>query len=40
VGDVVANLLSRYDELTPGIQAELPLKHIRVRLQEAGADEG
>ncbi len=38
-GDVVANLLRRYDQLTPGIQAELPLKRIWVRVPEAGGEE-
>jgi restriction system protein len=39
-GDVVANLLRRYDQLSPGIQAELPLKRIWVRVPEAGGEEG
>jgi restriction system protein len=39
-GDVVANLLRRYEQLSPGIQAELPLKRIWVRMPESGADEG
>src|SRR5271157_3486338 len=38
-GDVVANLLRRYDQLSPGIQAELPLKRIWVRVPEASVDE-
>jgi restriction system protein len=39
-GDLVTNLLRRYDELSPGIQAELPLKRIWVRLREAASDDG
>lgn len=39
-GDVVANLLCRYDQLSPGIQAELPLKRIWVQVPEAGGEEG
>jgi restriction system protein len=39
-GNVVANLLRRYDQLSPAIQAELPLKRIWVRLPELGGDEG
>jgi restriction system protein len=39
-GDVVAHLLRRYDDLSPGIQAELPLKRIWVRLPEAAIEEG
>jgi restriction system protein len=39
-GDVVANLLRRYEQLSPGIQAELPLKRIWVRMPESGGDEG
>lgn len=39
-GNVVANLLRRYDELSPSIQAELPLKRIWVRLPESAGDEG
>ena len=37
-GDVVANLLRRYDQLSPGIQAELPLKRIWVRVPEANEE--
>ena len=39
-GQVVANLLRRYEMLSPGLQAELPLKRIWVRLPEAGGEEG
>ncbi len=39
-GDVVANLLRRYDQLSPGVQAELPLKRIWVRVPEAIGEEG
>ena len=39
-GEVVANLLRRYDQLSAGIQAELPLKHIWVRVPEANGEEG
>ena len=37
--DVVANLLRRYDQLAPDLQAELPLKRIWVRVPETGAQE-
>lgn len=39
-GDVVANLLRRYEQLSAQIQAELPLKRIWVRLPEAASDDG
>ena len=39
-GQVVANLLRRYDQLSPTLQAELPLKRIWVRMPEPGSDEG
>ncbi len=39
-GQVVANLLRRYEALSPTLQAELPLKRIWVRMPEAGSDEG
>jgi len=38
-GDVVANTLRRYDQLSPGIQAEPPLKRIWVRVPEASGEE-
>ena len=37
-GDVVANLLRRYDQLSPDVQTELPLKRIWVRVPEAGGE--
>jgi restriction system protein len=39
-GNVVTNLLRHYDQLSPGVQAELPLKRIWVRLPESAGDEG
>ena len=32
--------LRRYDQLSPGIQVELPLKRIWVRVPETTSDEG
>ena len=37
---MVANLLRRYDQPSPRIQAELPLKRIWVRVPEASGEEG